>query len=167
MTIGQTMLPEYDHEMATTRKCLERFPEGKNDWTPHEKSMPLSRLASHTAEVPSWIAPTLAQDSLDLNPPEGDPYKPPHYETKEALLEAFDRDVAAGREALAAATDEQMMGMWSMLSGGEQIMSMPRIAVVRSFVMNHLIHHRAQLGVYYRLLGIPVPAIYGPSADES
>lgn len=167
MSIAKSLLPEYDHEMATTRTYFERFPEGKNDWTPHEKSMTLSRLASHVAEIPSWLPPTLGEDSLDLNPPDGEPYQSPHYESKDALLEAFDRDVVSGREALAATTDEQMMATWSMLSGGEKLMSMPRVAVVRSFILNHLIHHRAQLGLYYRLLEVAVPAAYGPSADES
>ncbi|MEO1366137.1 MAG: DinB family protein [Acidobacteriota bacterium] len=167
MSIAQTMLPEYDHEMANTRKYIEHAPEGHNDWKPHGKSMSLGELISHMVELPAWLQSTMSETELDMAPVGGEPYKTQQLDSKEAMLEAFDRGVAAGREALAGASDQDLMVEWTLKSGGHTIMSMPRVAVYRSFVMNHLFHHRGQLGVYYRLLDAPVPAIYGPSADES
>ena len=161
------MLPEFDHEMANTRKTLERVPEEKFGWKPHEKSMTLGRLASHIAEIPGWVSFTLDSDSFDANPPDGQSaYQPMFVTSRKALLEAFDRNITAARAALAAVEDEKMLQPWSLLRGGTVVFSMPKIAVQRSFVMNHLIHHRAQLGVYLRLNDVPVPSIYGPSADE-
>lgn len=167
MNLAKSFLPEYDHEMALTRKILERFPEQHADYRPHEKSMTLSRLASHVGEIPGWVAPTMENDVFDMHPPGGEPFQSPHLTTREELLQAFDRDVVAGRESLAATSDEQMMGTWSMHQAGKPLMSLPRMAVMRGFILNHLVHHRAQLGLYYRLLDVPVPAIYGPSADEA
>ncbi len=166
MKINEMLLPEFDQEMATTRRTLERFPEGKSDWKPHEKSMPLGRLAGHLAELPSLGAVALRQDSIDFAPPGAPPMKPFIATSREALLETFDKNIANARAALAEATDEQMMKPWSLLRGGKTLLTMPRTAVVRSFVMNHMIHHRAQLGVYLRLNDLPVPSVYGPSADE-
>jgi len=166
MAIRDSILPEFDFEMSATRKTLERVPEGKPDWKPHDKSMKLGRLAGHLAELPTWVAATLNQDSLDLMPPGAPPRTPAELTSRKQLLEGFDKNVAAARAAIAAASDEQFMQPWSLLKGGQKIMTLPRIAVVRSFVLNHSIHHRAQLGVYLRLNDIPVPSIYGPSADE-
>jgi len=166
MAIRDSILPEFDFEMSATRKTLERVPEGKPDWKPHDKSMKLGRLAGHLAELPTWVAATLNQDSLDLMPPGAPPRTPAEMTSRKQLLEGFDKNVAAARAAIAAASDEQFMQPWSLLKGGQKIMTLPRIAVVRSFVLNHSIHHRAQLGVYLRLNDIPVPSIYGPSADE-
>lgn len=161
------MLPEFDHEMANTRKTLERVPEEKFAWKPHEKSMAMGRLASHIAEIPGWVGFTLESDSFDTNPPDGQTtYQPMLATSRTELLEAFDRNIAAARAALAAVEDQKIMESWSLLSGGKVVFTMPKIAVQRSFVMNHLIHHRAQLGVYLRLNDVPVPALYGPSADE-
>ena len=167
MPIGQALLPEFDHEMANTRKTLERVPEDKLGWKPHEKSMTMGRLAQHVSEIPGWTTFTMEKDSVDVHPPGGPPYQPPVIKSLKDLLEALDKSVKAARTAISAVSDEQLMKPWSLLSGGKTMFTMPRIAVLRSFVMNHMIHHRAQLGVYLRLNNIPVPAIYGPSADEA
>jgi uncharacterized damage-inducible protein DinB len=164
--ISQALLSEFDVEIASTRKTLERVPEDKPDFRPHDKSMPLARLAGHVAEVPTWAIMTLTKDEIDINPTDGPKYTPFVMTTRNELLARFDEDVKKTREALAAASDESMMETWTMKSGGKDIMAMPRVAVLRSFVMNHMVHHRAQLGVYLRMNNVPVPSIYGPSADE-
>lgn len=166
MSLSELFLPEFDQEMAGTRRALERVPDGNFEWRPHEKSMPLGYLTSHLAELPSWVAMIMAGDSLDIAPPGEEPYRSRELASRQELLEAFDVNVAAGREALSGASDESLGEMWSLLRGGETIFSMPRAAVLRGMVFNHAVHHRAQLGVYLRLLGAPVPALYGPSADE-
>jgi uncharacterized damage-inducible protein DinB len=161
MTLNQILLPEFDHEMANTRRALARVPGDRLDWSPHPKSMTLGRLASHLAEFGDWAAQTCEQEELDLSG-----YQPPVYSSTAEILETFDANVAAGRAALAAASDELLKGKWSLRSGGHAVFTMPRAAVLRSFVLSHLIHHRGQLSVYLRLLDLPVPALYGPSADE-
>ena len=166
MSISKTILPEFDHEMANTRKTLERVPGDKFAWKPHEKSMTLGGLATHLANIPSWTAQTFDRDELDIAPPGQPPYRLEEAKSRDALLEAFDKNVSSARAALEAATDENWKGKWSLLMTGKTIFTLPRTAVMRGFVMNHLIHHRAQLGVYLRLLDVPVPSIYGPSADE-
>jgi uncharacterized damage-inducible protein DinB len=167
MTIAESLLPEFDQEMANTRKTLERVPLDKADWKPHEKSMPMGRLAQHVAEMVGWTTFTIEGDSFDLAPQGAPPYQPPPVpRTTQELLGDFDKNVSAARAALAAATDEQMMKMWSLLAGGSPIFTLSKAAVIRSMVMNHIIHHRAQLGVYLRLNNLPVPGLYGPSADE-
>ena len=167
MAIVDALLPEFDHEMATTRKCLERVPDDKWTFKPHEKSMDMGSLASHLTEMLDWLPPTATQDEFDMNPPGQDPYKRERYTDRAALLAAFDAKVAKGRAALASVADEAMMADWSLKSGGEVLFTMPRAAVLRSFIFSHNVHHRAQLGVYLRMNDVPVPAIYGPSADES
>lgn len=157
------LLNEFDHEMENTRKTLERVPEDKFGWKPHEKSGTMIWLAGHVANIPSWPKFTIEQDSLDLDPKIQPP--PPPKTTKE-LVAMFEQNVASGRAAIAAATEPKMFETWTLKSGGKVLFSMPRIAVLRSMVMNHIIHHRAQLTVYLRLNDIPVPALYGPSADE-
>jgi uncharacterized damage-inducible protein DinB len=166
MSIAQVMLPEYDNEMASTRKSIERVPEDKLSYKPHEKSMPMGLLMSHLVEMVGWTAPTIAEDEFDMHPPGGEPYKTHEYSNIKEALAAFDRNVEEGRKALAAANDETLMKSWFFKNQGVTLMEMPKIACIRGFVMNHTIHHRAQLGVYLRLNGIPVPSIYGPSADE-
>jgi uncharacterized damage-inducible protein DinB len=166
MPISQALLPEFDHEMSNTRKTLERIPETDLGWKPHPKSMPLGRLAGHVAEMPGWAVPAIAQDSLDIAPAGGPPPQATVAQSRRHVLEVFDKNVAEARAAIAGATDDQLMKPWSLLVGGKTIFTMPKIAVLRSMVMNHTIHHRAQLGVYLRLNNIPVPALYGPSADE-
>lgn len=166
MSIADSMLMEFDHEMANTRKVLERVPEDRFDWAPHEKSMKLGRLTSHLATLPTWAAETLNNDELDLAPPGQTPQPSPSYDTRQKALDAFDKNVADARAAIASATDERMMGPWSLLMGGQKLFTLPRAAVLRSFVMNHNIHHRAQLGVYLRMNDVPVPQTFGPTADE-
>jgi uncharacterized damage-inducible protein DinB len=166
MPISKMILPEFDHEMANTRKTLERVPEDKFAWKPHEKSMSLGGLSTHLANIPSWTAQTFDRDELDIAPPGAPPYRLDEAKSPADLLEAFDKNVASARAALEAAGDENWQGKWSLLMGGKPIFTLPRTAVMRGFIMNHLIHHRAQLGVYLRLLDVPVPSIYGPSADE-
>jgi uncharacterized damage-inducible protein DinB len=145
---------------------LERIPENF-DWKPHPKSMALGRLAQHLAEIPHWTTETLSKDELDLAPPGAPAHQPPPAMTKKSeILETFDKNVAEAKAALAAANDDQLMKPWSLKMGGKTILTMPRVAVVRNFVLNHNVHHRAQLGVYLRLNDVAVPSIYGPSADE-
>lgn len=163
MALRDAILPEFDHEMANTRKTLERVPEGKPDFKPHTKSMPLGRLAGHVAEIPGWAKETILQDSIDIGKEES---KPLVMKSRKELLEEFDKRAAAGRAAIASATDEQLMKPWSLVASGKTIFTLPKIAVLRGFVMNHMIHHRAQLGVYLRLNNVAVPSTYGPSADE-
>jgi uncharacterized damage-inducible protein DinB len=167
MPVANALLPEFDHEMGTTRKTLERVPDDKFDWKPHLKSMALGGLATHLSNIPTWANHAIGQDSLDLAP-EGKPMPPMEMAKSRAeLLATFDQNIARAREAIAEATDEELFKPWSLLNNGNTILTLPKIAVLRSFVMNHMIHHRAQLGVYLRLNDIPVPSVYGPSADES
>ena len=162
--IAQSLLPEFDHEMANTRKMLERVPEDKLDWKPDPKSMSLGRLAGHVAEMPGWGTMTLNVDSLDIGQSQAEALTA---KSRAQLLEEFDKNVVSARSAIAAASDESLMQPWSLLMKGNTVFTMPRISVIRTMVMNHVIHHRAQLSVYYRLTGVPVPGMYGPSADEN
>ncbi len=166
MNISQSLLPEFDMEIANTRKTLERVPEDKPDFRPHPKSMTMSRLAGHVAEIPIWATMTLAQDEFDMNPAGGSEMKPGVMASRTDLLAKFDDEVKKARAALAATSDEAMMKTWTLKNGGKAVMAFPRVAVMRSFVMNHMVHHRAQLGVYLRMNDVAVPSIYGPSADE-
>ncbi len=167
MSVSQSLLPEFDHEMANTRKVLERIPGDKLDWKVHEKSNTIGWVGMHLADIPGWTDMTLTKDSVDIAPPGGEPYRMPKAESVKAILERFDKHVAAGRAALVAAGDEDFVKPWSLLSGGATVFTMPRMAVLRSFVLSHSIHHRAHLCVYLRLNNVPIPALYGPSADES
>jgi len=166
MPISQALLPEFDNEMANTRKTLERVPEAKFSWKPHEKSGTMIWLADHVASLPEWAAITIKQDELDLAPGGVQPTRPPQPKSSKELLDKFDKNVAAARAAIAGASDAEFAKTWTLLNNGQKLMAMPKSACIRGFVMNHLIHHRAQLGVYLRLNNVPVPAIYGPSADE-
>ena len=167
MSLSDTLLPEFEQEMTGTRRTLERVPEDKFDWQPHAKSTSLGGLATHLANLPSWVGHTIDKDELDLAPPGAPPLHMEPATSRAELLEQFDRHVAAARAALTGASDEHLLKPWSLLSGGKIILTMPRAAVLRGFVLNHNIHHRAQLGVYLRLNDVPLPAIYGPSADEN
>jgi uncharacterized damage-inducible protein DinB len=167
MSINQGFLAEFAQEATTTRKCLERVPDDKFGWKPHEKSMTMSHLAIHLAEMPNWASAILGMDSLDLNPPGGEPYKVPEIKNNAELLAFFDKNIEGAKKAIAAAGDDAAwMQDWSLMSGGNTLMTMPRVVCVRTFVMNHVYHHRGQLSVYLRENNIPVPSIYGPSADE-
>jgi uncharacterized damage-inducible protein DinB len=163
MSIAQSLLPEFDHEFATLRKTLERVPADKGAYAPHAKSMPMGRLAGHLAELPGWVNATIEADELDFAKMDYKPFVPT---TNAELLKGLDDAVAKARPVLAAASDADMMKPWTLKQGDQVFFTMPKAAVIRSFVMNHMIHHRAQLGVYLRLNDIPVPSTYGPSADE-
>ncbi|MFN7993131.1 MAG: DinB family protein [Bryobacteraceae bacterium] len=164
--MSQSLLPEFDHEMANTRKTLERVPEDKFGWAPHPKSMTVGRLATHLAEMAAWTEPTLKQESLDFAPPGAPPYQPKTASSRAEMLELFDKNAAAARAAIAETPDPHWMAPWTLYMGGQVIFTLPRIAVIRGMILNHMIHHRGQLSVYLRLNDIPVPALYGPSADE-
>lgn len=167
MSYAESILPEFDEEMANTRKVLERVPDDKLDWKPHPKSQSIGWNANHLAEIPGWVAGTLQGDSWDISPPGSEPYRTPSLASRQAILDSFDKNVAAARKALATANDASMRDNWSLLMGGRTIFTMPRATVIRSFVLNHTIHHRAILLVYLRLNDIPIPGMYGPSGDES
>jgi uncharacterized damage-inducible protein DinB len=162
MAMNQALLGEFDHEMANTRKSLERVPDGKFDWKPHTKSMTMGALATHIASIPHW-----GKMTLDVNTPGGQQVRQPELKSKAEVLAFFDKSVPEARAAIANATDQSLMSPWSLLNGGKAVFTMPRVGVLRSMIMNHMIHHRAQLGVYLRLNDVPVPSIYGPSADEA
>lgn len=166
MTVGQSMLAEFDQEMENTRKVLERVPDEKWGWKPHDKSGTLGWLAGHVATLPDWLTTTIKVDQLDYAPVGGPMWTPPKTDNRKELLAVFDRTSAEARAALADVSDAEMMKGWTLLAGGKEVFTLPRVVCIRSFVMNHLIHHRAQLTVYFRLLGIAVPGLYGPSADE-
>ena len=167
MAIAEALLPEFDQEAAGVRRTLERVPADKFEWRPHEKSGTMIWLAGHLANLPQWATLTMGSDELDLAPG-GEPMPlPPTPASVDDLVATFDRHAAAARAALAAASDADFMRQWRLLNNGTVLMTLPKAAVIRSFVMNHLIHHRAQLGVYLRMNDVPVPSIYGPSADEA
>jgi uncharacterized damage-inducible protein DinB len=162
MPFSETLLPEFDEEMKNTRTLLACVPDGKFDYQPHEKSMTLGRLASHVAELPEWTAFTLDREVFDLQPD----FKPRIASSRTELFEMFDKSVADAREKIAAASDEEWQKTWTFNYAGKTVFSMPRSVVMRSVIMNHLIHHRAQLGVFLRLNDVLIPGMYGPSADE-
>ena len=162
MAFRDALIPEFEHEVASTRKTLERVPEDKLGWKPHEKSMSLGHLARHLAEIPSWTGPTIEQDALDMAG-----YKPPtEPKTRKEILDIFDTNVKAARASLNKLEDSALGRPWSLKAGDQVYFSLPKGGVLRTFVFSHMVHHRAQLGVYLRLLDVPVPSIYGPSADE-
>jgi uncharacterized damage-inducible protein DinB len=166
MKMTDLFLAELEREAVVTRRALERVPEGKYDWKPHPKSMPLGTLARLVASMPSWIPMVVNQDELDLNPPNGKKYEQPELRTRRELVEAHDQNVAGAREALAKTNDDHLMKSWRMLVSGRVVDENQRHIVLRDSVFNHLAHHRGQLTVYLRLNDASVPEIYGPSADE-
>jgi uncharacterized damage-inducible protein DinB len=161
--IAQMLLPEFDQEMQSTRKLLAVVPDDKMDYQPHPKSMTLGRLAGHVAEMPTWAKHTMEVELLQLEPGQ----KPYIATSRQELLDTFDKNVAEARGLISKATDEDFGKTWTLKFGDRQIMSMPRTGVMRTVVMNHLIHHRAQLGVFLRLLDVKIPGMYGPSADDA
>lgn len=167
MKITDALLPEFDQEMKSTRKCLERIPADKFSFKPHPKSFDMGSLAIHIATMLGWGVTTLQSDSFDYAPVGGEPYVPPVAKTNADLLAMFDKNAADFRAALAATENDAMMKPWSLMAGGKVMFTMPRVAVVRGMILNHIVHHRGQLSVYLRLCDIPVPSIYGPSADEA
>lgn len=165
MTIAQGFLSEFDNELRTTRSLLAIVPEAQKDWTPHPKSMTLGQLARHIVDMMGWIGPTMRTDTFDMAPPGGTAWVPPPFTTTAQLVEDFDAAAAAAREGIAATSDAAMHASWSLLRGGQTVMAMPRIAALRGMLLNHSIHHRGQLSVYLRMLDVPLPSIYGPTAD--
>ena len=163
-TIAELLLAELERESAGTRRVLERVPEGKNDWKPHEKSMPLGYLAGLVATMPGWAASMIDQDELDVTA--AGEYQTRTWSSKAELLQAFDTALEKARKSLAGATDEHMMTPWRMLAGGHVVSEQPRYVAIRDGAFNHLSHHRGQLTVYLRLNDVPVPSLYGPTADE-
>jgi uncharacterized damage-inducible protein DinB len=165
MAIRESLLPEFDHEMATTRRVLERVPENEFGWKPHPKSMTLGELSGHLANIPRWCSAVLDQAELDLAGA-GDDARPRVPASRAALLDDFDKKLSGARASLGRQTDPELLAVWTLKQGGHEIFTLPRISAIRSFVMNHSIHHRGQLSVYLRLKEVPVPPIYGPTADE-
>src|SRR5438105_3507520 len=167
MKLMDMFVAQLDAEARRTRRALEHAPEGRDDWKPHDKSMPLGRLVMLVAGMPDWFTMMINQDELDLSPPGGGSnYTPPPMGTKAERLQALDAGVAKARAALAGTTEEHLMKPWRLLVAGKVVSEDPRHVVVRDTFM-HLAHHRGQLTVYLRLAGASVPAIYGPSADDA
>ena len=165
MTIAQSLLGEFDHEMANTRKTLARIPDAKFAYKPHPKSMSMGDIAAHIVHMIGWAIVTVEKDNFDFAPG-GKMVEMPKYKNTAELLKAFDADLPKARAAIAGVPDAAMMKEWALLNNGQVVFKMPRIATLRSMIFNHIIHHRAQLAVYLRMNDLPVPALYGPSADE-
>lgn len=166
MTISARMLPAFDHIIQGTRQHLSVIPDDRLDFRPHEKSWTIGELGSHLANLPMWTMATLGQDSFDVAPADAEePTPQPEYGSSAEMVAALEENAGAARAAIEAASDEDLMQEWSLLVGGEPRFSMPRVAVLRSFIMDHMIHHRGQLTVYLRLLDVPVPQTFGPTAD--
>lgn len=166
MSIAASLLPEFDHEIANTRRILERIPRDCMAWQPHEKSMSMGKLATHIIDLARMLPVIVSDDALDLFPEGREPFEAREALPAGQLVEAFDSEIAAGRALLAGASDERLMRPWSLQNAGYTIFTMPRVGAYRAAVLNHMVHHRGQLTVYLRLTGTPVPGMYGPSADE-
>jgi uncharacterized damage-inducible protein DinB len=162
MAIREALLADYDHEMGTTRRLLERLPDDRLEWKPHDKSMSLGGLATHLSRIPEWGATILNEPSFDLADA---PPTAAAQVSRDAILAVFDA-ARAGTRAWMDKSDGEYTALWTLKRGGQQLFSVPRVAAFRSFVLHHIIHHRGQLSVYLRLNDVAVPAIYGPSADE-
>jgi uncharacterized damage-inducible protein DinB len=162
MKLNEPLIAELQHEAATTRKMIERVPQESLSWQPHEKSMTLGRLVSHIAMLPGIFIAKLNQDEVDRSE-----IKPLPADSLTAILETFDQNIASSLELLKTQSEEQLLGLWRYRDGEKVVFEMPRVAVIRLIALNHLIHHRGQLSVYLRLLNIPLPSVYGPTADQS
>lgn len=166
MTIAHSLLPEFDYEAATTRKLLERVPADKVDFKPHPKSFALGPLSLHIVNLLNWFKMTVTVGELDLHPPGGVPWKSPGYESPEATLRQFDEEVVKARAILAAMPDEAFSQTWTLKYQGATVFALPRSAALRTYVFNHQVHHRGQLSVYLRMCEVPLPEMYGPTADS-
>jgi uncharacterized damage-inducible protein DinB len=166
MKMTELFLADLEREAASTRRALERVPEGRNDWKPHEKSMQLGYLATLVATILGWIDTMVNQDQLDMAPKNAPKFRPQELKANRELLTALDESVAKARKALENTTDEHLLTTWKFVVGGHVASENPRHIMIRDAVFSHLAHHRGQLTVYLRLNGVAVPAIYGPSADE-
>ncbi len=170
MSIKDAVLPEFDHEMGTTRRLLARLPEDRLTWQPHPKSYTLAQLASHLVHIPLWSQTILNELSFDLAVTPSESAEAALKRTvtsRQHALQMLDENVARTRATLASKSDAELMAVWTLTRAGQEIMTVPRIAAFRSFVLNHLIHHRGQFSVYLRMNDVPLPPIYGPTADES
>lgn len=161
----QQAIAALDQIVAASKSVLEAVPDDRLDWRPHEKSWTMKSLAAHVANIPSWAGPTLALSEFDISPKDGAPPPQPSYESVAEIVQALEDNAAQARSVLEDATDEDLQSPWTMLVGGEARFTLPKAAVFRSFILDHMIHHRAQLGVYLRLVGAPVPQTFGPTAD--
>lgn len=166
MAFIDAYIKEFEHEAISTRKALERVPADKFDWAPHEKSMKLGELVAHIANLPARTATVLGVNEFDFKSPEAIAARPPALTTTKELLDRWDHGMDQVRTAVSATTEEKLAEMFTLKAGPDIIFSRPRRVALRGFILNHMIHHRGQLSVYLRLLDIPVPSIYGPSADE-
>jgi len=164
MNIADGMLQEFTYENASTRKMLERIPQAQMGWKPHAKSMTLARLASHIVEIPTYGASIFTQDEMVLN---AGSFKPTEYATVAELLAAFDKNIAEAAKVMQGVPNDHMMKPWRFKMDGKLVFEMPRVVVVRIMMLSHTIHHRGQLSVYLRLQNVPLPPVYGPTADES
>jgi len=166
MTIAQMFLPELEQEMAGTRRVLERIPDDKLDWKAHPKSNSIRWVASHLVEIPGWTEGILTQTEWDIQPKGEEPYRMPQLANRAEILAEFDKNLAAAKKAIAATSDADYAQDWSLKMQGETLVKMPRVACIRTWILNHTIHHRAFLCSYLRLNDVPVPGMYGPSGDE-
>lgn len=162
MSLAEALLMEFDQEAQTTKRVLERVPDGKLAWKPHPKSFSLGQLALHIAAGPGQIVAAVAQDTA-----EAPDFSQPEAKSRQEVLETYSKSIASARASLKSMDDARLVSMWSLTRNGKPMMEMPRIAFLRSILMNHIYHHRGQLSVYLRMLDVPVPSIYGPSADEN
>jgi uncharacterized damage-inducible protein DinB len=165
MPIAESLLPEFDRETGITRRLLERVPDGQFDWKPHDRSMTLGRLAEHLAELPGWAKVTIVESGIEMTTERPAGYVRPG--TRAAVLAMFDKNVADARATLQGRSDAELLAPWTLKAQGKEVFTMPKAVVLRGFVMNHMIHHRGQMSVYLRLQNVPVPSMYGPSADEA
>lgn len=165
MPLIDALLPEFDREMGLTRRALERVPDGQFDWKPHPTSVTLGRLAEHLTEMPLWATTTLTQSSLEATTQRPAGYRSPA--SRAEVLTLFDGCYKTARASLVGKTDGEFAAPWTLKNNGKEVFTMPKIAVMRNFVLNHMIHHRGQFLVYLRMLGVPVPSTYGPSGDEN
>jgi uncharacterized damage-inducible protein DinB len=166
-SIKDALLAEYDHEMTLTRQHLERVPNDKLDWSPHEKSMTLGRLASHLAETPVWAPGIIEGNVLDFDSPESKEYKPPTFGSRKEILKTFDEGVAKAKEIIGSKSDADLLATWTMKKGDMVFAKMPKVAAVQAWLIKHVVHHRGQFSVYLRMCDVPVPMTYGPSADDT
>jgi uncharacterized damage-inducible protein DinB len=164
MVLKDALLSEFDHEMAVTRRLLDRLPESAFSWKPHEKSMSLGGLATHLAQIPHWGTSILERESYDLVHDSTGVTAEKH--TRAEVLDAFEKHTAEVRRALVSRSDVELMAPWALRRDGHLLMSLPRLSALRRFLLNHLVHHRGQLSVYLRLQNVPLPPLYGPTADE-
>jgi uncharacterized damage-inducible protein DinB len=164
MPLIDALLPEFDREMGLTRRLLDRVPDGRFDWRPHPTSVTLGRLAEHLTEMPLWAASTMTQSRLEFTTQRPPDYRPPA--SRAAVLALFDANLKNARVHLVGKTDAEFAAPWTLANAGKEVFTMPKAAVMRNFVLNHMVHHRGQMCVYLRMLGVPIPSIYGPSGDE-